>query len=131
MNGWSTVPVPQCVLAGMPPTAAIGLAFTSDDPVATAAVSDVELVIIPQPRSTSALPVAVMPVTAVLSRLMTQYLPDGTMVAVAVAVIVGVALMNMPEKLNCLLHRERHAHGIIVRGVGCRSTAGWSSTRWW
>ena len=95
------MPVPQCVLAGIPPTAAIGLAFTSDDPVATAAVKEVELVIIPQPRSTSALPVAVMPVTAVLSRLMTQYLPDGTMVAVAAAVMVGVALMNMPEKLNC------------------------------
>src|SRR3954469_12530795 len=67
----------------MPPTAATGLAFTSDDPVATAAVSDVELVIIPQPRSTSALPVAVIPVADVLSRLITQYLPDGTIVAVA------------------------------------------------
>ena len=72
MNGWSTVPAPQWVLAGMPPTAAIGLATTSDEPVAIAAVSDVELVIIPQPMSTSALPVAVMPVTDVFSRLITQ-----------------------------------------------------------
>src|SRR5262245_58084719 len=54
VNGINTVPLAQCVLAGMPPTAAIGLALTSDEPVATAAVSDVELVIIPQPRSTSA-----------------------------------------------------------------------------
>src|SRR4051794_734924 len=100
VNGCSTVPVPQWVLAGMPPTAATGLALTSDDPVATAAVSDVELVIIPQPRSTSALPVAVMPVVAVFSRLMTQYLPDGTMVAVPTALMVGIALMNMPEKLS-------------------------------
>ena len=129
MNGWSTVPVPQCVLAGIPPTAAIGLAFTSDDPVATAAVSEVELVIIPQPRSTSALPVAVMPVTEVLSRLMTQYLPDGTMVAVAFAVIVGVALMNMPEKLSCFCTESATLHGISVRGIGSRSSAGWSPTR--
>src|SRR5213076_1507625 len=85
----------------MPPTAAIGLAFTSDEPVATAASIEVELVIIPQPRSTSALPVAVMPVVEVFSRLTTQYLPDGTMVAVALAVIVGAAVMNMPEKLSC------------------------------
>src|SRR5215212_4780336 len=101
----------------MPPTAAIGLAFTSDDPVATAAVRDVELVIIPQPRSTSALPVAVMPVTAVLSRLITQYLPDGTMVAVPTAVIVGVALMNMPEKLSffCTESATRTASLSAVR----------------
>src|SRR6185369_5093340 len=96
----STVPSAQCVLAGMPPTAAIGLALTSDEPVATAAVSEVELVIIPQPRSTSALPVALMPVTEVFSRLITQYSPDGTIVAVAFAVMVGVKLKHMPEKLS-------------------------------
>ena len=111
------MPVPQWVLAGMPPTAATGLALTSDEPVATAAVSDVELVIIPQPRSTSALPVAVMPVAEVLSRLMTQYLPDGTMVAVPTAVIVGVALMNMPEKLSffCTESATRTALASAVR----------------
>ena len=38
----------------------------------TAAVIDVELVIMPQPRFTVALPVAVMPVAEVSSRLMTQ-----------------------------------------------------------
>src|SRR5262245_29562519 len=69
VKGISTVPLAQCVLAGIPPTAAIGLAFTSDDPVAMAALIDVELVIMPQPRSTSALPVAVMPVVDVFSRL--------------------------------------------------------------
>ena len=66
------MPDAQLLLAAIPPTAAIGLAFTSDDPVATAAVIDVEFVIIPQPMSTSALPVAVMPVVAVFSRLTTQ-----------------------------------------------------------
>ena len=60
------------MLAGIPPTAAIGLAATLDEPVATAALSDVELVIIPQPRLTLVLPVASMPVTAWFSRLMTQ-----------------------------------------------------------
>jgi len=34
----------------MPPTAAMGLAITVEEPVATAAFNDVELVIIPQPR---------------------------------------------------------------------------------
>ena len=48
----------------MPPTAAIGLAMTSEEPVATAAFNEVELVIIPQPMLTSVLPVALMPVTA-------------------------------------------------------------------
>src|SRR6476620_935808 len=111
------VPVAQWVLAGIPPTAAIGLALTSDEPVATAAVSEVELVIIPQPMSTSALPVAVMPVTAVFSRLMTQYLPDATMVAVPTAVMVGVALMNMPEKLSffCTASATRTALLSAVR----------------
>src|SRR5215203_2299980 len=84
----------------MPPTAAIGLAVTPDEPVATAAVKDVELVIIPQPRFRAVLPVAVMPVTAFSSRLITQYLPLGTIVAVEVAVIVGTLGRNRPEKAN-------------------------------
>ena len=88
------------MLAAIPPTAAIGLAFTTEEPVATAAVIEVELVIIPQPRSTSALPVAVIPVAEVLSRLTTQYFPPGTIVAVAVPVMFGAAVMNIPEKLN-------------------------------
>src|SRR5687768_1317822 len=50
LNGWSLVPVPQLLLAGIPPTAATGLATTVADPVATAAFIDLELVIIPQPR---------------------------------------------------------------------------------
>src|SRR5690348_2098039 len=101
VNGCSTVPVDQCVLAGIPPTAAIGLAPTLELPVATAAVIEGELVIIPQPRLTLVLPVASIPVTAWSSRLMTQYSPDGTMVAVALALIVGGADMNMPEKDSC------------------------------
>ena len=52
-------------------------------PVAIAAFSEVELVIIPQPRLMSELPVAVMPVALVFSRLTTQYTPVGTVAAVA------------------------------------------------
>src|SRR5574338_779892 len=84
----------------MPPTAAIGVALTLALPVATAADIDVELVIMPQPRSTTVLPVASIPVSGRLMRLFTQYSPLGTIVAVAVARIVGAAFMNMPEKLS-------------------------------
>ena len=91
----------------MPPTAAIGDAATFELPVATAAVIDGELVIIPQPRLTSVLPVASMPVTGALSRLTTQYLPDGTMVAVALALIVGAVDRNMPENpSDCCTERS-------------------------
>jgi hypothetical protein len=61
---------------------------------------EVELVIMPQPRFTVALPPALIPVVAVLMRLIAQYFPAGTIVAVAVAVIVGAALRNKLEKLN-------------------------------
>jgi hypothetical protein len=84
----------------IPPTAAIGVALTVDDPVATAAFIETELVIIPQPRFTVALPVAVIPVALVFSRLTTQYFPEGTIVAVALAEIVGGEVINMPEKLR-------------------------------
>jgi hypothetical protein len=100
VKGCRTVPLPQFVLDGIPPTAAIGLAVTVDEPVATAALSEVEFVIIPQPRLTFVLPLASIPVTLALSKLMTQYLPAGTIVAVAVAVMFGAALMNIPEKLS-------------------------------
>ncbi len=43
----------------------MGLAFTDDDPPAAAAFSEVELVIMPQPRSSDVLPHMVSPVTAV------------------------------------------------------------------
>jgi hypothetical protein len=84
----------------MPPTAAIGVALTLALPVATAADIEVELVIMPHPRSTTVLPVASIPVSGRLIRLFTQYSPLGTIVAVAVAVIVGAAFMNIPEKLS-------------------------------
>ena len=58
-----------------------------------------------------------MPVTAVFSRLMTRYLPDGTIVAITVAVIVGVTLMNMPKKLDffCTARPTRTAFLSAVR----------------
>ena len=40
VNGCSTVPAAQLLLSAIPPTAAIGLAFTSEEPVATAAVTE-------------------------------------------------------------------------------------------
>jgi hypothetical protein len=71
VNGRSSAPF-QCVLAGMLPTAAIGVACTCEEPVAMAAFTDVEFVIIPQPRFRVELPVAVMPVAPVGMRLTTQ-----------------------------------------------------------
>src|SRR4051794_2429601 len=85
----------------MPPTAATGLAVTLDEPKATAASIDTELVIIPQPRLTVALPPALIPVVELAIRLIAQYFPEGTIVAVALALITGAELMNMPEKLSC------------------------------
>ena len=66
------LPVTVVVALPMPPTAAIGLASTYELPNATAASIEVELVIMPQPRSTSVVPPTLMPVVAVLTRLTTQ-----------------------------------------------------------
>ena len=72
VNGNRVVPVAQLSVLSSPPTAATGHALTSELPNATAASIEIELVIMPQPRSTLALPPAVMPVVFVLSRLTTQ-----------------------------------------------------------
>src|ERR1044071_8092847 len=69
VNGWSTVPAPQLSVASMPPTAAMGLAVTVEEPKAIAASIETELVIIPQPRLTFVLPPALIPVVAALMRL--------------------------------------------------------------
>ena len=62
----------QLSFASMPPTAAMGLASTSDVPNTAAASIDVELVIIPQPRVDLGGTANVIPVVDVFSRLMTQ-----------------------------------------------------------
>src|SRR5262252_6576556 len=103
----------------MSPTAATGVACTSDEPVAIAALSDVELVIIPQPRFSVELPVAVMPVVAVGSRLTTQYAPVCTVAAVAEAWIAGDEDMNSPEKCSgCVTDSTTRTAFVVLATAG-------------
>src|SRR3954447_5428605 len=69
-----------------------------DEPPQSIASLPLALVFIPQPRLTVGLPVKLIPVSALGSMLSMQYLPLWTSAAVALAEIVGAAVMNRLEK---------------------------------
>jgi hypothetical protein len=69
-----------------------------DDPPQSMAAVPLAFVFIPQPRFTVGVPVKLIPVSALLSMLIMQYLPVCTTAAVAEALIVGVELVKKLEK---------------------------------
>ena len=100
VKGSRIVPCAQLSVLSRPPTAATGLALTTELPKATAASIDVELVIMPHFRSTVALPPAAIPVVLVLIWACAQYSPAATAAAVAVTEMIGGLARNIELKLN-------------------------------
>ena len=116
----------QLSFASMPPTAAMGLASTSDVPNTAAASIDVELVIIPQPKSTWAVP----PIDPGRRRVLQAddaIIAARNDVAVAVAVIVGAAVMNI-ELVSCCWDCRLTRTALVSLGIG--APADGASWRW-